>query len=103
MSEFDLEKGEKTMDLKRDVIPVTELKSHTREVLEKVARTGEPVLVTQKGRSAALIVDVEEYQRQQRRLIILEKIARGERDILEGKGISHAQLKAEVARWDNEK
>ena len=91
------------MDLKRDVIPVTELKSHTKEILERVRKTGEPVLVTQKGHSAAMIVDVEEYQRQQREIVILGKIARGERAIREGRGISHAQVKAEVARWYAEK
>ena len=87
------------MDLKRDVIPVTELKTHTRQILDRVIKTGEPVLVTQKGHSAVLIVDVETFQRQERRLRILEKISRGERDFLEGKKISHAQLKEEASHW----
>ena len=87
------------MDLKRDVIPVTELKNHTKQVLERVARTGEPVLVTQNGHSVVLIVDVEAFQRQERKLRLLEEIAKGEREILEEKGLSHAEVKTKVSRW----
>lgn len=87
------------MDLKRDVIPVTELKNHTKEVLKRVVETGEPVLVTQKGRSVVLIVDVEAFQRRERKLRLLEEIAKGERELLEGKGLSHAEIKTKVSRW----
>jgi prevent-host-death family protein len=58
------------MDLKNDVIPVSELKARMKEVLARVARTGAPVLVTQNGHSVVLIVDVESFQKQQRKLEI---------------------------------
>ena len=87
------------MNLKQDVIPVTELKAHTREILERVSRTGEPVLVTQNGHSAALIVDVEIFQKQEAKLNLLEAIARGEQEILDGRGLSHAEVKAKVKSW----
>ena len=87
------------MDLKKDVIPVTELKTRTKQILERVMKTGSPVLVTQNGHSAVFIVDVEVFQQQERKLQILEKIARGEREIAEGKGIPHEKIRAEVAQW----
>lgn len=91
------------MDLKKGVIPVTELKNHTKDVLARVIRTGEPVLVTQKGHSAVLIVDVEAYQKQERKLRLLEEIAQGEKEILEGKGISHAEVKTKASLWNGTK
>lgn len=87
------------MDLKQDVIPVTELKTHTKKILERVNRTGEPVLVTQNGHSAVLIVDVEVFQKQQNKLRLLEAIAKGEREILEGKGIAHADVVKKAESW----
>lgn len=87
------------MDLKKGVIPVTELKSHTKQVLEKVMRTGEPTLVTQNGHSAVLIVDVEAYQMQQKKLYLLEQIAKGEREILQGKGVPHAEAVKKIRSW----
>ena len=88
------------MDLKRDVIPVTTLKSRTKQILERIRKTGEPVLVTQNGHSAVMIVDIDAFQRQERKLHLLEEIAEGEREILEGKGISYAEVKTRAARWN---
>jgi prevent-host-death family protein len=87
------------MDLQNDVIPVSELKSRMKQVLAHVMKTGDPVLVTQKGRSAVLIVDIGSFQKQQQKLQILEAIAKGEREILEGKTVSHAEVTRSVSSW----
>ena len=88
------------MDLKKDVIPVSELKARMKAVLKRVTQTGQPVLVTQNGRSTVLIVDVEAFQKQQNKLKILEGIAQGERDILEGRSMTHAEVIRKVASWN---
>jgi len=87
------------MNLKEGVVPVTQLKNHTKEVLAMVAKTGESVLVTQNGHSAVVIMDVGAYQAQQKKLQILEQIAKGEREILQGKGISHAEALKRIKSW----
>ena len=87
------------MDLKTGVIPVTELKNHTKEILARVMRTGDPMLVTQNGHSAVLIVDVDAYQTQQKKLHLLEEISKGEREIAERKGIDHAQVAKRARSW----
>jgi len=87
------------MDLNDDVIPVTELKNQTKKVLARVKRTGAPILVTQNGRSAVIILDIVFYQAQQRRLKVLEEIAKGEREILEGKGVPHSEVVKKAKRW----
>ena len=87
------------MDLKDDVIPVTELKNQTKKVLARVRRTGTPILVTQNGRGAVIILDIVFYQAQQRRLKVLEEIAKGEKEILEGKGISHSEVVKKAKSW----
>ena len=87
------------MNLKNDVIPVTELKNHTKEILARVIRTQGAVLVTQKGRSTVVIVDVGSYQLEQKRLRLLEEISKGEREIIEGKGISHSEVMRRTKAW----
>jgi len=87
------------MNLKEGVIPVTELKNHTKEILARVVKTGEAILVTQNGRSTVVIVDVEAYQAQQKKLRILEEIAEGEREILQGKGIAHSEALRKIKSW----
>lgn len=45
-----------------DVLPVTEFRSHTSAVLEQVQRTKRPVILTQHGRSAAVLLNVDVYE-----------------------------------------
>jgi prevent-host-death family protein len=78
---------------------VTTLKRKATEILAELEAERDPVLITQHGRPAAYLVDVETYQSTQRRLAILEGIARGERAIEEGRVVSHSEAKNRMARW----
>ena len=78
---------------------VTTLKRKATEIIAEVEAERDPVLITQYGRPAAYLVDVETYEDTQRRLAILEGIARGERAIEEGRVVSHAEAKKRMARW----
>ena len=65
--------------------PVTEIKRRATEVIADVRATRQPVLITERGRSAAVLLDVETYDALLRRLAVLEGIARGERAYAEGR------------------
>ena len=78
---------------------VTTLKRRATEIIAELESKRDPVLITQHGRPAAYLVDVETYEDTRRRLAILEGIARGERAIEEGRIVSHAKAKRRMARW----
>ena len=78
---------------------VTTLKRQATELLSDLERSKEPILITQHGVPSAYLVDVETYEILQRRMSLLEGIARGERAIEEGRTLSHAQAKHRMARW----
>jgi len=78
---------------------VTTLKRHATEILSELERDKEPILITQHGVPSAYLLDVETYEALQRRVSLLEGIARGERAIEEGRTLSHAQAKQRMARW----
>jgi prevent-host-death family protein len=78
---------------------VTTLKRKATEIISEVDRERVPVLITQHGRPAAYLVDVETYESLNQRLAILEGIARGERAIEQGRMVSHAEAKKRMARW----
>ena len=58
---------------------VTTLKRRATEIIADLEDGQEPVLITQYGRPAAYLIDVETYDGLKQRLAILEGIARGER------------------------
>jgi len=78
---------------------VTTLKRKATEILSELERERAPVLITQHGRPAAYLVDVETYERLNQRVAILEGIARGERAVEQGRVVSHAEAKRRMARW----
>jgi prevent-host-death family protein len=78
---------------------VTTLKRKATELLAQLDRHREPILITQHGKPAAYLVDVEAYEALERRIALLEGIARGERAIDEGRVVSHAESKERMARW----
>jgi prevent-host-death family protein len=78
---------------------VTTLKRKATEIIAEIEAERDPVLITQHGRPAAYLVDVETYEDTQRRLAILEGIARGERAVEEGRVVSRAEARKRMARW----
>jgi prevent-host-death family protein len=78
---------------------VTTLKRRATELLTEIESDRAPILITQHGLPAAYLVDVATYERLQRRLSLLEGIARGEKAIEDGRVLTHAKAKKRMARW----
>lgn len=78
---------------------VTTLKRRATEIIGGLAKDREPVLITQHGEPAAFLVDVKTFEEMRRKLDVLEGIARGEKAILEGRIVAHAEAKKRMARW----
>jgi len=78
---------------------VTTLKRKATKILSQLQKEKAPILITQHGRPAAYLVDVKTYDELQRRLLVLQGIARGERAIEEGRTLSQAEAKTRMSRW----
>ena len=69
-----------------DIVPVTDLRQDAAAVLARLRKSGQPVVITQRGRAAAVMVSAESYERAESERQILKLLARGEREIAKGKG-----------------
>ncbi|EGM76821.1 prevent-host-death family protein [Rheinheimera sp. A13L] len=78
---------------------VTSLKRQATKILADLHTSKEPVLITEHGKPSAYLVDVDDYEFMQKRLSILEGIARGERALAEGKVVSHYAAKDKMSKW----
>lgn len=78
---------------------VTTLKREATELIAELERDREPILITQHGVPSAYLVDVESYEALQRRMTMLEGIARGEKAVEDGRTLSHVQARQRMARW----
>lgn len=78
---------------------VTTLKRKATEIITTLQDDHAPVLITQHGKPAAYLVDVESYESLQSRLSILEGIALGEKAIREGKILDNESAKKRFSKW----
>jgi prevent-host-death family protein len=78
---------------------VTTLKRQATRLIAELQAERVPILITEHGRAAAYLVDVETFDAQQDRIRILEGIARGERAVQEGRTLDHAQAQQRLKRW----
>lgn len=78
---------------------VTTLKRRATEIISDLQEKRGALLITQHGRPAAYLVDVESFEAMERRMALLEGIARGERALEEGRTVSHTQAKSRMKRW----
>lgn len=78
---------------------VTTLKRQATDLLSDIERDREPILITQHGLPSAYLVDVASYEAMQRRMAILEGVARGEQAIAEGRAVSEAEARTRLERW----
>ena len=78
---------------------VTTLKRQATKILSELHESKEPVLITEHGKPSAYLVDFEDFETLQRRMQILEGIARGESAALEGRTLSHAEARNKMKKW----
>lgn len=79
-----------------EIVPITDLRQDAAAVLERVRRSGQPVVITQRGRAAAIMVTPESFERSENERQILKLLARGEREIAKGKGFDLDSVLAEA-------
>lgn len=84
--------------LSRDIRPVSEFRANAAAFVQQVRDTRRPMVLTQHGRSAAVLLDVEEYERLVERAELLDDVAIAERQIDEGEGVEHETAHAEMLR-----
>lgn len=81
------------------LVPVTEVKRRAMGVIASLKKTRAAVMVTEHGREAAVMVDVDTWNSLQKRLEILDQVAKGVRGLREGRVVSQEDAKARLARF----
>jgi prevent-host-death family protein len=78
---------------------VTTLKRQATRLISQLQSGQGPILITQYGKPAAYLVEVQAYDELNRRLSVVEGIALGERAVREGRIHSQVAAKRRLSRW----
>jgi prevent-host-death family protein len=79
--------------LDQDVKPISEFRANAASLVQQVQRTKRPLVITQQGRSAAVLLDVSEYEKLIAKLELLQDIHTAENQLDKGQSISHASAR----------
>jgi prevent-host-death family protein len=69
-----------------DRVPIGDLRRDAAAVLQRARSKDAPILITQRGRATAVLVPLEEYERNTYDHQLLLMLARGEKEIASGRG-----------------
>jgi prevent-host-death family protein len=80
----------------RDIKPISDFRKESAKVLKQLKETRKPVLLTQHGRSVAVLIDVQEYESREYDRRFAAAIAEGLSDLAKGDVHSHRKVAQEI-------
>jgi prevent-host-death family protein len=83
--------------LATNILPLADFKARASEVLNAQKEHKKPLVITQNGKAAAVLITPEEYDLLIHRTSLLEAIDRGIEDVKSGRMIHQNELAAELA------
>lgn len=84
--------------LNTDIKPVSEFRANAAELIEQLKINRRPLVLTQRGHSAAVVLDVTEYERMVDEIELLSDVRTAIQEIGAGRGVSNRDAKAELRR-----
>jgi prevent-host-death family protein len=76
--------------------PISYVKAHASELLERIGDEREPIVITQNGEARAVLVDVHTYEETQETLALLKILAIGEKQVAAGETYSVEEVIASL-------
>ncbi len=84
------------INIEDDIKPLSEFRANSANFIKHIKKTKRPLILTQHGKSSAVLVDVAEYQATIEKLELLQEIQLAEKQIVEGKTLSNTQVKKRI-------
>ena len=83
----------RSVRVSQDFVPISELKAQAAEWLRRLAETDAPLVVTQNGRPAGVLLSPHAYDELTEQSRFVTAVNRGMADALAGRVHSHAEVK----------
>lgn len=85
-----------SIDLVHDVMPLSEFRNSLTECVARTRRTHRPILVTQNGKSATVMLAVEDFECLRETFELAEDIRVSEAEIERGEVMTTAEVEASL-------
>ena len=79
--------------LDSDIHPLSDFSSNFASFINQVHNTKRPIVITQHGRSSAILMDVSEYERMVDKFELIKDIEVATKQLNDGLGIPHERVR----------
>jgi antitoxin YefM len=86
------------LKIDQDIKPLSEVRTGIANFIKQVHDTKRPVIITQHGKSVAVLLGADEYEAIQEKLELLTDIQTSLNQIEKGEGIAHKDAKEKVLK-----
>lgn len=93
----------KEVQVSDGIVPLGEFKAQAAKLLKRIGESGQPMVITQNGRPAGVLLSPREYDRIQERQRFLESIAAGLADAESGRTMTTMELRERLRAWRSDR
>jgi len=93
----------KEVQISDGIVPLGEFKAQAAKLLKRIRESGQPMVITQNGRPAGVLLSPQEYDRIQERQRFLESIAAGLADAGSGRTMTTMELRERLRAWRSDR
>jgi prevent-host-death family protein len=86
------------LKIDQDIKPLSEVRIGIANFIKQVHDTKRPVIITQHGKSVAVLLDAHEYEAIQEKLELLTEVQASLNQLENGQGIAHEDAKEKVLK-----
>ena len=77
----------------KDIQPLSEFRAGVASYIKQINETRRPLVITQRGKGVAVVLDVAEYEAMQEKIELLTDVHMALNQLEDGAGISHEDAK----------
>src|SRR5699024_9238026 len=72
------------ISISKDIEPLSEFRKKSADFIKRLKKDKQPIVLTQHGKSAAVLMDVTEYERFSKKLKLLEDLLEAKQQVQQG-------------------
>jgi len=89
------------ISISRDIEPLSEFRKRSADFIKRLKKEKQPIVLTQHGKSAAVLLDVSEYERVIKKIEMLEDLLEAKQQVDQGKTYSMDNAKERIENQPN--
>jgi len=84
------------ISIANDIEPLSEFRKKSADFMKRLKKEKQPIVLTQHGKSAAVLMDVSEYERVIKKMEMLEDLLEAKQQVEQGKIYSMDEAKERI-------